>query len=105
MHIPCNPQYQSLNLAAAVQVIAYEINVSLSSEDLPEQDDSQAVLVTAKEMQLFFQHLERVLLAIEFLDPKQPKQLLKRLHRLFNRAMLEKEEMHILRGILTAIER
>ncbi len=56
-----------------------------------------------EDMELFYEHLERVLLASGFLDPAQPRHLMRRLRRLFNRARLDQNELNILRGILAAI--
>jgi tRNA (cytidine32/uridine32-2'-O)-methyltransferase len=100
VNIPSNPAYSSLNLAQAVQIIAYELRVaamggagiSLPPKDWEPVDDVQ--------MEGFFQHLEQTLLDIRFLNPKQPKRLMMRLRRLFNRARPDKNEINILRGIL-----
>ncbi|MCD6056171.1 MAG: methyltransferase, TrmH family, group 1 [Gammaproteobacteria bacterium] len=106
VQIPSNPDYSSLNLASAVQVLAYEINMTLHAMQSTEKPVIKTHLpATGEEMASFYEHLERVLLKLEVLDPKQPRQLLRRLHRLFNRAQLEREEIHILRGVLTAVER
>lgn len=104
VQIPCNPDYASLNLASAVQVLAYEINIAMQaclplSEAMPYD-----VLATGDEVAGFQAHLASVLLKLDFL-PKQPRQMLRRLHRLFNRAQLQTQEIHILRGILNTIDR
>jgi tRNA (cytidine32/uridine32-2'-O)-methyltransferase len=103
MHIPANPAYSSLNLAAAVQVVAYELMMAQAGER-PVGDQAEVDLATATELGNFHQHLERVLVAIGFLDPAQPRRLMRRLKRLFNRARPDKTEVNILRGILTAVE-
>ncbi len=107
VHIPSNPEYKSLNLAAAVQVIAYEIRVAaMVNGRLPFKNkvpiESSPAL--ASEMAGFFEHLERALIAIEFIDPGNPRLLMRRLRRLFFRARLETQEVNILRGILTAAQ-
>ncbi|UYO75415.1 tRNA (cytosine(32)/uridine(32)-2'-O)-methyltransferase TrmJ [Halomonas qinghailakensis] len=107
VHIPTNADFSSLNLAAAVQVIAYECRMAwLSQQDTAstteEPDDA---LVTHAELERYFEHLERTLIAIEFHDPAQPRQLMARLRRLYLRARPEKMEMNILRGILSATEK
>lgn len=102
IHIPSNPEYSSLNVASAVQVLAYEIRVA-SETIQPEKWDYE--FATAKEMEGFYEHLERVLIQIEFLNPKVPRQLMTRLRRLFNRARVDSMEMNILRGVLNAIEK
>ena len=102
VNIPANPEYSSLNIAQAVQILAYELRVAA----LGRADISVAPIdwkpVDAVEMQRFFEHLEQTLLEIRFLNPKQPKRLMARLRRLFNRARPDQNEINILRGILTA---
>lgn len=99
MTIPVNPEYGSLNLAAAVQVVAYELRMC-SVDAVPVSDGFP--LATFEEVDRFYDHLERTLTKIGFLDPRHPKRLMTRLRRLFARAGLEKEEVNILRGILKA---
>lgn len=103
IQIPSNPDYSSLNIAAAVQVIAYELRVASAIDkiDVLWEDD----VVSAKEMLGFYEHLEQVLVQIDFLNPQVPRQLMPRLQRLFNRIRLERMELNILRGILGAIEK
>ncbi len=101
--IPANPRYSSLNLAAAVQVLCYECRVALNESGSGESrviEESAA----ADDMARFYEHLERVLLASDFLDPDNPRHLMRRLKRLFNRARPSANELNILRGILTAVE-
>lgn len=105
VHIPSNPQFSSLNIAAALQVLAYEILLASLEEEPVNRIEQERVLPTAEEMELFYEHLERTLIEIEFLDPASPRQLMRRLHRLFNHAQLDKSEMNILRGILAAAQR
>jgi len=98
--IPTSPEYGSLNLAAAVQILCYEVRVAHETGDgilIPEH-----VPVGADEMERFYQHLEQTLVALEFLDPENPRQLMRRLRRLFNRARPDENEVNILRGILAA---
>jgi TrmH family RNA methyltransferase len=102
VNIPSNPDYSSLNLAQAVQIAAYELRVaaqggaglSVPPADWEPVDDGQ--------MEGFFEHLEQALLDIRFLNPKQPRRLMMRLRRLFNRARPDQNEINILRGILKA---
>lgn len=101
--IPSNWEFGSLNLAAAVQVIAYEIFMSTLKQASSDSDDDQE-LATANELELFYEHLQIVLLEIEFLDPKQPKLLMRRLRHLYNRARPSQVEINILRGILSSIQ-
>lgn len=108
VHIPGNPDYQSLNVAAAVQVLAYEIMMQsyLEGESLDEQvafyDHPRA---TAEEVEGLYGHFETALTALGFHDPDNPRQLMRRLRRLFNRAGLDRMEVNILRGILTAAQK
>jgi len=100
VNIPSNPDYSSLNLAQAVQIIVYELRMKLLSPaaEVEMQADRQA---TVEEVEQFYTHLREVLLAIGFLKPSNPKKLLQRVRRLFNRIKLEHLEVSILRGILT----
>lgn len=107
VHIPANPDYSSLNLAAATQVLVYELRMAaLQQTRVPVQTghtDSPAV--TAAELDGLYAHLEQTLIELDFLDPTNPRQLMRRLRRLFNRAGLEQMELNILRGILTAAQK
>jgi tRNA (cytidine32/uridine32-2'-O)-methyltransferase len=104
IQIPTNPEYSSLNIAAAVQVIAYELFVASETVPPPKEEWDYPV-ATPQQMELFYEHLERALLDIKFLNPQAPRQLLPRLRRLFHRARPDTMEMNILRGILSAIEK
>lgn len=106
VHIPANPEYSSLNLATAVQVLAYEIRVAaLATEDVaPSAPTSDYPLVTASDMEGLYSHFSTALQALDFYDPANPRQLMRRLRRLFNRVQLDKMELNILRGILSAAE-
>ncbi len=106
LHIPGNPDYSSLNLAAAVQVVAYELQ--MATRPRPAQStryESTERASTHEEMALFYEQLERVIIATEFLDPTNPRQLPRRLRRYFNRSEPSNVELNILRGILTSIEK
>jgi len=106
VHIPSNEAFSSLNLAAAVQVLAYELFQVLQQNDIEaeplEEDDMP---VSQAEMHRYFDHLEEVLVKVDFLDPLHPKKLMRRLHRLYNRAQPNQKEINILRGILSAVEK
>jgi len=104
VHIPANPDYSSLNLAASVQVIAYELRVAALSGSV-EPVIRETPLAPAEDVERFFTHLEQVLTDVGFLKPHNPKQLMRRLRRLFHRAELDQNEANILRGVLTAVER
>ncbi|KAF0191012.1 MAG: tRNA (cytidine32/uridine32-2'-O)-methyltransferase [Gammaproteobacteria bacterium] len=103
MNIPANPGYSSLNLAAAVQVVAYELMMTQTANRVAGETTGED-LATATELSNFYDHLHRVVLDIGFLDPDSPRQLMRRLKLLFNRARPDKTEINILRGILTAVE-
>ncbi|MCL5669250.1 MAG: tRNA (cytosine(32)/uridine(32)-2'-O)-methyltransferase TrmJ [Gammaproteobacteria bacterium] len=100
--IHANPDFSSLNLAAALQVFAYEIFLA---QGAAAQETGEHTPVGAEQMELFYAHLEQVLVQIEFLNPRFPKKLMRRLRRLFNRARPDQNEMNILRGMLTEVER
>jgi TrmH family RNA methyltransferase len=102
VQIPTNPDYPSLNVAAAVQVIAYELRMA-AGPALPRQEHRYR-FATAEEMELFYQHLEEALVGAGFLDAGNPRQLMRRLRRLFGRARPNCNELNILRGILTAVQ-
>ncbi len=104
VQIPCNPGFSSLNLAAAVQVLSYEIRLAAGLGGPSVQDEVEPS-AEAQEMERFYEHLERTLVALGFLDPHNPKHLMRRLRRLFNRARPTQLEVSILRGILTASQR
>ncbi|MDR3370823.1 RNA methyltransferase [Rhodoferax sp.] len=98
LSIPSNPQFGSLNLAAALQVIAYDWRVALGA--YPVQSATEVpTLADAAQVAGMLSHLEQSLVAIGFLDPQAPKKLMPRLNQLFNRAGVTQEEIHILRGM------
>ncbi len=106
INIPANPDYSSLNLAQAVQILAYECRVAAQGGELENSPvgfhgDAAGVL----EIEGMFAHLEQALVAIDFLDADNPKKLMPRLKRLFARTQLETEEVNILRGIARQILR
>ncbi len=105
VHIPCNENFSSLNLAAAVQVLCYEIFAAYQQYPRQAQSIGDNIPADQLEMQRFYRHLEDTLVNIEFLDPDQPKKLMRRLRRLFNRAQPEQTEINILRGILSAVDK
>jgi tRNA (cytidine32/uridine32-2'-O)-methyltransferase len=101
VYIPSNPEYSSLNLAMAVQIIAYEVRWAQGMDSKP--DNPEAPPASAADMERFYEHLERVLLGSGFLNPGNPRNLMRRLRRLFNRARLDENELNIMRGILSAL--
>lgn len=102
--IPCNPGFSSLNLAAAVQVICYELRRAMPAEAGQAADNRDYQPVTMEEMALFYEHLERCLVELDYLDPDKPRRLMRRMRRLFNRAGLDRNEYNILRGVLAAVQ-
>lgn len=101
MTIPANPEYSSLNLGAAVQVMAYELRRTALEETLTQPELDAADLA---DVERFYAHLEETLIKIGFLNPASPKRLMPKLRRLFSRTRLEKEEINILRGMLAAMD-
>ena len=103
VHIPTNPEYSSLNVAMAVQVLSYEL--MLAGDDTAEHT---VIAVPNRapnaEMEGFFGHLEQALDEIGFTDPRRSDKLMRRLRRLFHRALPDSEEINILRGILSAAQ-
>ena len=102
--IPTDPGFSSLNLAMAVQVVTYELRVASMLDEGP-TFDVEAPPASSEEMEYFYTHLEQVLREIDFLDPDNPRHLMRRMRRLFVRARPDKNEVNILRGILRAIDR
>ncbi|QYD70979.1 RNA methyltransferase [Paraburkholderia edwinii] len=115
-HIPANPAYSSLNLAQAVQVLSYELRIAYqeASDEVASAGGASASSASgagagvgavpsarapSDEVERMFVHLENALIALDFLDPANPKKLMSRLRRLFARAGLEREEVNIVRGI------
>jgi tRNA (cytidine32/uridine32-2'-O)-methyltransferase len=110
VHIPVNPECSSLNLAAAVLVLCYELRKAalpgsgslIAATEVAAEWDQQAA--TAGELERYFEHLEKVLIRLHFLDPSNPRLLLRRLRRLYQRIHPDRMEINILRGILSATE-
>jgi tRNA/rRNA methyltransferase len=102
-HIPSNPEYTSLNLAAAVQIFCYELRLAALEDPLPVLDAGEPA--TLDDIEQLHRHLEQAMVATGFFDPANPKRLLPRLRRLVARARLEKEEVRILRGLLRTMAR
>lgn len=116
LHIPTNPDYQSLNLAMAVQVVAYELR--MARDEALKDGDLTAGSVAAvdngadsddiadfSEIEGFYGHLEQTMIKIGFLDPEAPRLFMRRMRRLFGRTRLHRDEVHILRGILSTMTR
>ena len=113
VHIPVNPDYASLNLAAAVLVLCYELRklwlgmagvAPARAEGAGEEQDWDQLPATAAEFDNYLSHLEKVLIRLDFHKPELKRPLLRRLRRLYQRVQLDRMEVSILRGILTATE-
>lgn len=102
--IPANPAYPSINLAGSVQIMAYELMRTEVGAPSVDETLESARPATHGEMEHFYQHFERVLVETGFLDPANPRFLMRRLRRLFNRATPDQNEINILRGILTSVQ-
>ena len=102
LSIPTNPNFGSLNLASAIQVIAYEWRMALGGFAVQEATAAPQ-FADAQQVAGMLDHLERALVDIEFLDPAAPKKLMPRLNQLANRAQVTQEEVHIVRGIAKAM--
>lgn len=101
LRIPCNSEYSSLNLAAAVQVVCYELFVASGLEMVSKVGDyGEEPLATAAQMEAFYGHLQQTMADIGFLHPERSKSIMRRLRRIFNRTQLDTKELDILRGIL-----
>lgn len=114
--IPANPAYPSLNLAQAVQILTYECRMAILTSGCEPEAETELnarttknltveALATMPEMECFYDHLEQVLIGCQFLDPKKPRHLMQRLRRLYAKARVDKTELNILQGILTAIKK
>jgi tRNA/rRNA methyltransferase len=103
INIPANPDYSSLNLAQALQVLAYECRVAIGAAAPASDVGFHGDAASLEQIEGMFGHLEQALVAIDFLDADNPKKLMPRLKRLFARTQLETEEVNILRGIARQI--
>ncbi len=105
--IPTNPSFSSLNVAASIQIIGYEIFQHWQqghAQEPPSRSRSES-RADSGELEGFFQHLERVLVDIDFLDAGNPRQIMKRFRRLYQRAEPSRNEVNILRGMLSAVQK
>ncbi|WP_263772719.1 RNA methyltransferase [Propionivibrio soli] len=106
--IAANPEYSSLNLGAAVQVLCYELRQAAFAGKPPIVTKAvpfSSPLAGNDDLERFYAHLERVMVRTRFLNPQQPRRLMSKLRRLFGRAAVERDEMNILRGILDSVEK
>ncbi|MFT4198016.1 MAG: RNA methyltransferase [Pseudoxanthomonas sp.] len=103
VHIPANPEYSSLNLAAAVQVLAYELRLALL--DAPVPAEPAPALASHAQMEGLFGQLAQALEDIDFHKGRAPDSAMRKLRRLFLRAALDEKEVRLLRGILADAQR
>lgn len=111
IRVPANEEYSSLNLGSAVQILAYEIRMSVLEsqqlemiEDEHQHQNKRKALARSEDLQGYYLHLEETLEQIGFIKNKPPTKLMRKIVRLYNRAQINVEEMQILRGILTAMQ-
>ncbi len=105
VNIPTNPDFSSLNVASAIQVMCYEIFKTVGIRPETRQTEIQECAVTSQQLEGFFRHLEQVMITTEFLDRENPGLLMQRLRRLYHRLEMSKNEVDILRGILSSVEK
>lgn len=103
VHIPTNPDYSSLNIASAVQLLSYECRVASVDIPLPSNGVDEEI-ISADDMEGFYQHLEKALIEVEFLDADNPRYLMPRLRRMYGRIEVTRSELSLLRGMLSAFQ-
>ncbi len=116
VNIPSNAEYGVLNVAAAIQVLAYEIRMGwLGKQSRPNEVDTKQMevsytrwdedLATHADMEHFFKHWEQMLIDVGFLDPELPRQMMTRTRRMFNRIRMDQLELSMIRGVLSALQK
>ncbi|MGT3786130.1 tRNA (cytosine(32)/uridine(32)-2'-O)-methyltransferase TrmJ [Vibrio cholerae] len=104
--VPPNPEYSSLNLAMAVQLLSYEVRMAyLALQQSSQSSTLQEEYPRHQELERFYAHLEQVIMQTEFISAQQPGQVMNKLRRMFTRARPEAQEINILRGILTSVQK
>lgn len=104
--IAANPEYSSLNLAMAVQVITYEVRMAwLQSQETEAAEVSESPYPLVDDLERFYQHMEKMMVASGFIREATPGQVMSKMRRLFTRARPEKDELNILRGMLSSLEK
>lgn len=104
--VPANPEYSSLNLAMAVQLLSYEVRMAyLALQQSSQSCTLQEEYPRHQELERFYAHLEQVIMQTEFISAQQPGQVMNKLRRMFTRARPEAQEINILRGILTSVQK
>ncbi len=103
--IPTNPDFSSLNIASAIQLICYEITNSIINLNNDASNKASDInLASSEQLVQFYDHLEQCMIDLNFYNPDKPRRLMRRLKRLFNRAQLDENEINILRGLLAAAQ-
>lgn len=104
--VPANPEYSSLNLAMAVQLLSYEVRMAyLALQQSSQSSTLQEEYPRHQELERFYAHLKQVIMQTEFISAQQPGQVMNKLRRMFTRARPEAQEINILRGILTSVQK
>ncbi|MGU3144588.1 tRNA (cytosine(32)/uridine(32)-2'-O)-methyltransferase TrmJ [Vibrio cholerae] len=104
--VPANPEYSSLNLAMAVQLLSYEVRMAyLALQQSSQSSTLQEEYPRHQELERFYAHLEQVIMQTEFISAQQPGQVMNKLRRMFTRARPEAQEINTLRGILTSVQK
>ncbi|EJL6625388.1 tRNA (cytosine(32)/uridine(32)-2'-O)-methyltransferase TrmJ [Vibrio cholerae] len=104
--VSANPEYSSLNLAMAVQLLSYEVRMAyLALQQSSQSSTLQEEYPRHQELERFYAHLEQVIMQTEFISAQQPGQVMNKLRRMFTRARPEAQEINILRGILTSVQK
>lgn len=104
--VPANPEYSSLNLAMAVQLLSYEVRMAyLALQQSSQSSTLQEEYPRHQELERFYAHLEQVIMQTEFISAQQPGQVMNKMRRMFTRARPEAQEINILRGILTSVQK
>lgn len=103
--IPANPEYSSLNLAMAVQTLCYEMRMAWLEAQAYQGEKKEVDYPLSEELERFYVHLEKVLNQTDFINKSHPGMVMTKLRRLFNRARPESQELNILRGILSSVEK
>ncbi|WP_026958913.1 MULTISPECIES: tRNA (cytosine(32)/uridine(32)-2'-O)-methyltransferase TrmJ [Aliagarivorans] len=99
--VPANPEYSSLNLAMAVQILCYEVRMA-SLEQHPKREEEYPLV---DDLELYYQHLERCITDTGFIIKPHPGKVMDKLRRMFNRIRMDKQELNIMRGILTSVDK
>jgi len=109
LQIPANPEYSSLNLAAAVQVCCYELRMAMvdrqTTSSITEKNSATNNLPTIDELAKLYQHIEQTMIKINFLKPDNPRRLMQRMRRIINRATIDKNDLDLLHGMMSAIDK